>query len=119
VRIPIGKPQPALLVTERAIGSDMGQKYLYVLTGKNTVEYRPVQLGAHQPDGLRAIEPVKVVRTDKGIRKAESGEKGEDSLTKDERVIVSGLQRVRPGLEVEPVEVPMPRQRPRLEAPGK
>jgi multidrug efflux system membrane fusion protein len=119
VRIPIGKPQPALLVTERAIGSDMGQKYLYVLTSKNTVEYRPVELGAHQPDGLRAIEPVKVVRTDKGIRKAESGEKGEDSLTKDERVVVSGLQRVRPGLEVEPVEVPMPRQRPRLEAPRK
>jgi len=48
VRVPLGEPRRQLLVTERALGSDQGQKFLYVVVkkdGKNVVEYRPVGLG--------------------------------------------------------------------------
>ena len=85
VRIPIGEPHPALLVTERAIGTDQGQKYLLVVNAKSEVEYRPVKLGKLE-NGLRAIE---------------------DGLQGGEQVIVVGLQRVRPGKIVEPKAVDM------------
>ena len=34
VRLPIGKPHPALLVIDRAIGSDQGLKFVYVVDAK-------------------------------------------------------------------------------------
>ena len=43
---------PALLVTERAIGTDQDRKYVLVVNDQNVVEYRPVKLGA-VGDGLR------------------------------------------------------------------
>ena len=52
VRLPIGKPHEALLVIDRAIGSDQGLKYLYVVDDKNVVQQRRVQTGALQEDGL-------------------------------------------------------------------
>jgi RND family efflux transporter MFP subunit len=73
IRLPIGKPHKALLVAEQAIGRDQGQKFLYVVNAKNQVEYRSVQVG-RQYGGLREIV---------------------EGLKKDERLIVSGLQRVR------------------------
>ncbi len=86
VRIPIGKPYTALTVAERALGSDQGQRYLLVVNEQNVVEYRPVNVGAlHQ--GLRVISA---------------------GLKPDERVIVTGIQRVRPGLTVKPIDAPMP-----------
>ena len=75
VRVPIGPPHQALLVTDRALDNDQGQKVLYVVNDKNEVVSRPVRLGALH-DGLRAIE---------------------DGLKPGERVIVNGLQQVRPG----------------------
>jgi RND family efflux transporter MFP subunit len=86
VRLPLGEPQQALLVTERAIDTDQGQKILYLVNDKNEVASRPVRLGAIH-DGLRAIE---------------------DGLKPGERVIVVGLQQVRPGAVVEPKLVDMP-----------
>ena len=86
VRVPIGQPHKALLVTDRAIDTDQGQKILYVVNEKNEVVSRPVRLGALH-DGLRAIE---------------------DGLKPGERVIVNGLQQVRPGVTVEPKLVDMP-----------
>src|SRR4029077_9882690 len=74
------------LVTERAIDTDQGQKILYIVDGKNKVDSRAVRLGAIH-DGLRAIE---------------------DGLKPGERVIVIGLQQVRPGGVVEPKLVDMP-----------
>lgn len=85
VRAPIGPLHKGLLVTERAIGTDQGQKYLYVVDKDNKVQYRRVKLGALF-DGLRSID---------------------EGLTADERVIVSGLQRVRPKMEVKPQVVDM------------
>ena len=80
VRVPIGQPHPAILATERAIGSDQGQKFLYVVNDKNQVVYREVQIGAYQT-GLRVIE---------------------SGLASGERFIVNGLQRVKPGDVVRP-----------------
>src|SRR5437588_1447336 len=85
VRVPVGPPHKALLVTDRAIDNDQGQKILYVVNKKNKVVSRPVRLGALH-NGLRAIE---------------------DGLKPGERVIVTGLQQVRPGITVEPKVVDM------------
>lgn len=87
VRLPLGKPHPALLVSEKAIVTDQGNKCLLVMDSKNVVEYRRVTLGPLQDDGLRVIDT---------------------GLKPGERVIVSGLQMVRPRMEVKTEEVPMP-----------
>ena len=55
IRLPIALPHRALLVTDRALDNDQGQKILYVLNDKDEVVSRPVRVGALQ-DGLRAIE---------------------------------------------------------------
>jgi RND family efflux transporter MFP subunit len=86
VRVPIGFPHQALLVSDRALDTDQGQKIVYVVNDKNEVVSRPVRLGALH-DGLREIT---------------------DGLKPGERVIVNGLQQVRPGITVEPNLVDMP-----------
>jgi RND family efflux transporter MFP subunit len=86
VRVSLGPPHRALLVSDRALDSDQGQRVLYVVNDKNEVVSRTVRAGALH-DGLRAIE---------------------DGLKPGERVIVSGLQQIRPGAIVEPRPVPMP-----------
>ena len=55
VRIPFGKPHQALLVSERAIGTDQRQKYLLTVNKENVVEYRQVKVGplAGRPAGDR------------------------------------------------------------------
>src|SRR5206468_3905021 len=88
-RIPIGFPHQALLITERAIDTDQGQKIVYVVEKDNKVISRPVRLGALH-DGLREIT---------------------EGLTPGDRVIVNGLQQVRPGAVVEPELVDMPGQK--------
>ena len=87
VRLPIGQPHSAMLVIDRAIGSDQGLKYVYVLTDDNKIEYRRVTTGALQPDGLRVITA--------GLKSKES-------------VVVGGLQLVHPKMEVKPDRTPMP-----------
>jgi RND family efflux transporter MFP subunit len=96
VRTPVGRPHMALLVSERALDTDQGQKILYVVNDKNVVVVRPVQLGALH-EGLREIT---------------------DGLKPGERVIVNGLQQVRPGVTVEPNLVEMPVPKPKSEIPN-
>jgi RND family efflux transporter MFP subunit len=86
IRLPIGHPYEAILIAEQALGTDQGQKFVYVVNEQNEVEYRRVQVGSVF-DGLRVIT---------------------EGLGKDERVIISGLQRARAGLVVEPRQVEMP-----------
>ena len=81
IRMPIGPEREAVLVPERAIGSDQGQRFLYVVNGENVVERRNVRVG-QQYGQARVIEGGVVSPTD--------------------RVIVDGLLRVRPGVEVKP-----------------
>jgi len=86
VRVPVTPPHHALLVSDRAIDNDQGQKILYVVNKKDEVVSRPIRVGALH-DGLRAIE---------------------EGLKPGDRVIVSGLQLVRPGATVKPKLVEMP-----------
>jgi RND family efflux transporter MFP subunit len=86
VRVPISAPHRALLVSERALDTDQGQRVAYVVDRDNRVAPRSVRLGAMH-DGLREIT---------------------DGLRPGERVIVEGLQQVRPGLTVGPQLVDMP-----------
>jgi len=121
VQLPLGAPRQALLVSERALGTDQGQKFVFVVhkaDGKNVVEYRPVTVGAMQKGGLRVVMPVKVFRDKDGLRLAKPDEmdKAEDSISKSDWVVVNGLQRVRPGLDVKVNEIPMPTLLPLLEA---
>lgn len=106
IRLPIGEPYQALLVPQSAVGTDQGRRYLYVVNEQNVVEYRPVTLGPQQPDGLQVVVPVKMVRTETGLRVADAANDTDDqtvaSLLPDDRIVVSGLQRARPGLTVEP-----------------
>jgi RND family efflux transporter MFP subunit len=94
VRVPIGFPHPALLVSDRAVDTDQGQKIVYVVNEKNEVVSRPVRLGALH-DGLREIT---------------------DGVKPGERIIVNGLQQVRPGMIVEPKPVDMPVQNAKAES---
>jgi multidrug efflux system membrane fusion protein len=95
VRLPIGPAHPANLVIDRAIGSDQGIKYVYVVDDKSRVESRRVQTGALQDDGLRVIS--------KGV-------------AADDWVVVGGLQQVRPHLTVQTEKVEMPSLAPPHEA---
>jgi len=87
IRLPIGPRHPALLVIDRAIGSDQGLKYVYVVDAENKVQYRRITTGPLQDNGLRVIE---------------------SGLKPDDRVVIGGLQQVRPRMDVRPDETPMP-----------
>jgi RND family efflux transporter MFP subunit len=89
IRVPLGKPHTALLITERAIGTNQGQKFVYVVDDKNEVAFRPIKLGATH-EGLRVVA---------------------EGLKAGERLIIDGLQRVRPGSVVDPKQRDM-RSRP-------
>ena len=80
LHVPIGNPHPALLIPEEALGSDQGQRFVYVVNDENLVTYRRVKIGLLK-EGRRVIE---------------------EGLGPEDRVIVSGLQRARAGIKVEP-----------------
>src|SRR5947209_6901892 len=88
VRLPVGEKYKGLLVTDLAVGIDQGQKYLLVVNSENKAEYRPITPG--RLDGDLRIFPLG------------------SGLKPGEWVIVNGVQRVRPGIEVRPERVPMP-----------
>src|SRR5262249_7586374 len=94
VRLPIGQAHNALLVPQAALGTDQGQKILYLVNDKNIVEYRAVNPGAEQPGGLQVVEPVVSTGKD-GVQPKEA------VLRPTDKIIVGGLQRVRSGMKVE------------------
>jgi multidrug efflux pump subunit AcrA (membrane-fusion protein) len=69
-----------LLISERAIGTDQSQKFVLTVAADRTVSYRTVKLGP-------VIEGKRIIRS---------------GLKAGEQVIVNGLQRVRPGMTVDP-----------------
>jgi RND family efflux transporter MFP subunit len=84
VRVPIGTTEKALLVPERALGSDQRGEYLLVVNAQNIVEVRPVTTGP-------LFQDRRVIR--KGI-------------TAEDQVIVDGVQKARPGIPVVPTPAP-------------
>jgi multidrug efflux system membrane fusion protein len=85
IRLGGGDPHKAILIDEKALGTDQNKRFVMVVDAQNKVQYREVQLGSAQ-DGLRVVSA---------------------GLKPGERIVVNGLQRVRPGDAVEPHAVPM------------
>ncbi len=75
----------AILIDERAVGNDLGKKYVLVLKPDSTLEYRPVTLGT-RVDGLRVVEA--------GLQAADV-------------IVVNGLQHAMAGAKVAATRVPM------------
>jgi len=80
IRVPASEQYTALLIEERAIGTDQAQKFVLSLTETNTVAYRSVHLGP-------LVDGKRIVRA---------------GLDAGEQIVVNGLQRVRPGMPVTP-----------------
>jgi len=85
IRLSEGESRGALLINERAVGTDQSKRYVMVVAAGNKAEYREVHLGA-SVNGLRIVT---------------------DGLKPSERIVVNGLQRVQPGALLDPQEVAM------------
>lgn len=81
----LGTEENAVLVREEAIGADQGQRFVLVVDAENTLQYRPVTLGAREGN----------------LRVVKSG------LVASDRIVVNGLFRLRPGTTVMPNVVSM------------
>ncbi|MGO4436664.1 efflux RND transporter periplasmic adaptor subunit [Rhizobium sp. RAF56] len=82
VRVRMGEPKAEnrLTISERAIGTDQDKKFVLVVGADNKAAYRQIVLGG-AADGMRIVE---------------------SGLNAGDRIIVNGLQRVRPGALVDP-----------------
>jgi multidrug efflux system membrane fusion protein len=100
IRLGGGAPHQAVLINDRAVGTDQGKKFVLLVNSANKLEYREVDLG---PD----YEGLRVIRS---------------GLKAGETIVVNGLQRVRPGDTVAPKPVDMAykpeRERTRANAAG-
>ncbi|CDF84510.1 Resistance-Nodulation-cell Division (RND) multidrug efflux membrane fusion protein MexE precursor [Pseudomonas knackmussii B13] len=76
---------PAALIKDEAVGTDLGKKFVLVVGADSKVAYRSIELGPK-------LEGLRIVRS---------------GLAKGDRIVVNGLQRVRPGAQVEAQGVPM------------
>ena len=85
VRLPGSAAYRALLIQDRAVGTDLDKRYVYTVGADGAVEYHAVELGP-VIDGLRVVR---------------SGLKPSDVI------VVNGLQHVRPGAHIEPVKQSM------------
>jgi membrane fusion protein, multidrug efflux system len=125
VRLPIGDPHPTLFVPEEALASDQGRKIVY------TVEWKPVdsevkavavpektghEEAKHEHEEkakevkmgwVVSVKPLKIGSLRGGFRAVEEG------LAPTDKVIVTGLQRVRPGKEVNATEIAAAQQPPK------
>ncbi|MDN6875604.1 efflux RND transporter periplasmic adaptor subunit [Pseudomonas citronellolis] len=75
----------AALIKDEAVGTDLGKKFVLVVGADRKVAYRAIELGPK-------LEGLRIVRS---------------GLAKGDRIVVNGLQRVRPGAEVDAQGVPM------------
>jgi multidrug efflux system membrane fusion protein len=85
LRMGQAKAAPVLLINERAVGTDQNKRFVFVVGADNKTVWREVKLGT-SVNGLRSVT---------------------EGLKAGERIVVNGLQRVRPGVEVAPKEVAM------------
>jgi RND family efflux transporter MFP subunit len=82
----LGRPTyKGLLINDRAVSTDQDRRYVLVVGDGGKLEYRAVTLGP-------IVDSLRVVR---------------DGLKAGDRIVINGLQRVRPGMPIKPVIVPM------------
>jgi RND family efflux transporter MFP subunit len=97
VQVPKGDPHESLMVEERALNTDQGKKFVYVVNEKDEVVRRDVELGSLN-DGLRVIQR---------------------GLSPKDRVILSGLQSVKRGMKVTVAAADAPARSPGTEPADK
>jgi multidrug efflux system membrane fusion protein len=85
VRLIGGEDHDAILVEDRAVGTDLSKKFVLTLTKNNRIEYRLVELGP-EINGLRVVT---------------------QGLAPSDLIVVNGLQHVRPGQSVAATRVSM------------
>jgi len=85
VKLGEGASYDAILIEDRAVGTDQTRRFVYVVKEDNSLEYREVDLGGMH-EGLRVVK---------------------GGLTPGERIVVNGLMRVRPGVTITPQQVAM------------
>jgi len=85
IRLGSDTPREAVLIDDRAVGTDQDKRFVLVVGDGNRTAYREVRLGKLQ-DGLRVVE---------------------DGLKPGEHIVINGLQRIRPGDPVTPHPVAM------------
>ena len=90
VRVRLGDPVQSFVVPDSALGSDQGTKFLYTVGAENKAVRLTATLGGLE-EGLRVIESVQG-----------ADDKQPRALRADEQIIVNGIQRVRPGMKVDP-----------------
>ena len=90
VRVPGSGKYRALLIPDQAVGTDQGQKFVYVVDDQDTVQSRKVVLGP-------SIEGLRVVR---------------DGVQSNDWVLVNGIMSVRPGAKVKPNREAAPSEQP-------
>ncbi len=76
----------AVLIPDEAIATDQAQRFVWVLDAENKAQYRTIEIGPR-------YEGKRIVR---------------DGLTGEDRIVIAGLQRVRPGIVLAPEEKPLP-----------
>jgi RND family efflux transporter MFP subunit len=81
LRLPGSAPYEAVLAPDSAIGSDQSVKYVLIVDAENKVRRQPVEIGP-MSHGLRVVR---------------------SGLDGSERIVLRGLQRVRPGMQVTPI----------------
>jgi multidrug efflux system membrane fusion protein len=83
MRVRQSAPYPAILLPDRAIGTDQAQRFVWVVNQQNQVEYRKVELGAH-------IGQSRVIT---------------EGLKPEEWAVIEGLQKLKPGIKVNPERI--------------
>jgi RND family efflux transporter MFP subunit len=86
VRLAVGKPHKVTLVPEEAVLTDGDRKSVFVVTGQDIVQRRPVRIGLTYNNGLRSVEDLQV----------------------DEWVVISGPIGLKEGTKVQAMRVPQP-----------
>jgi RND family efflux transporter MFP subunit len=81
VRLATSAPHKSLLVLDGSLGSDQGQKFVFVVKNQGALERRDVEIGHMQDDGMRVVT--------KGV-------------TADDWVVTSGVDKLKPGMTVKP-----------------
>jgi RND family efflux transporter MFP subunit len=104
IQVPISAEHKALLVRDSAIGTNQDKKYVLVVNDQNVVEYHIVNVGLLHGE-LREVLPYRQVQDTDAQGKPSTRQVR--VLSAADRVIVDGLQRVRPGSTVNPVLINM------------
>lgn len=109
IRVPVSAMHTALLIQESAVGMQQGDHFVMVVNDHDVVEQRVVNVGAVH-DNLREVMATRLIVQDNAAGAPVFKEAV--VLSPTDRIIINGLQRVRPGMTVKPITADMLTLRP-------